>query len=89
VAAVIILSAIAVYAQGNGAAQSDIAYEIRAQQIVLVDEKGKPRCILNMGKDGPGLTLSDNNGEMRSIWSVDANESRLSLYDKKGEPRAV
>jgi hypothetical protein len=32
-----------------------------------------------MGKDGPGLTLSDNNGEMRSIWSVDTHESRLSL----------
>jgi hypothetical protein len=89
VAAIIILSGIAVYARGNGAGQSDIPYEIRAQQIVLVDEKGNPRCILNMGKDGPGLTLSDNNGEMRSILSVDANESRLSLYDKKGDPRAV
>jgi hypothetical protein len=83
------LAGILVYPPGNITAQSNIPFEIRAQQIALVDEKGMPRAVLSMGKDGPGLSLSDNNGEIRSIWSVDTNASRLSPYDQKGEPRAV
>lgn len=77
------------YPQGNIAAQSNIFPEIRARQIVLVDENGMPRSILAMGKEGPGLALSDENGEMRSILRIDREGVRLSLYDEKGEPRAV
>ena len=86
---VIILIVAIVFPQGVVTAQSNTAPEIRARQIVLVDENNKPRCILAMGKEGPGLVMSDKNGEMRSILKIDTDGVRLSLYDEKGEPRAV
>ena len=88
-AVVIVLGLVVLCPGGNIAAQSNTAPEIRARQIVLVDENGKPRCIIAMGKEGPGLALSDDNGEMRSIFRLDAEGVRLSLYGEKGAPRAV
>jgi len=88
-AAAIILAVAMLCPPGNIAAQSNISPEIRARQIVLIDEKGKPRCILAMGKEGPGLALSDENGEMRSLLRIDADGAGLSLYDENGKPRAV
>ena len=88
-AVLLILAMVVVYPRGDIAAKSDFTPEIRTRQVVLVDENGKPRCILAMGKEGPGLALSDENGEMRSILRIDTDGARLSLYDDKGEPRAV
>jgi len=41
---------------------------IRANQFVLEDDNGKPRAVMNVGKDGmPGLALLYENGVR--IWS--------------------
>ena len=88
-AAAIMLVVAMLCPRGNIAAQGNAAPEIRTRQIVLVDENGKPRCIIAMGKEGPGLAMNDENGEIRSLFKIDTDRARLSLYDEKGEPRAV
>ncbi len=84
-----VLVVVMVSPQGNIAAQSNVSNEIRTRQIVIVDENGKPRSILAMGKNGPGLALRGENGEIRSSLNTDKEGSRLSIYDEKGEPRIV
>ena len=37
---------------------------IRANQLILEDETGKIRAGLNVGKDGPGLSLFDETGKV-------------------------
>lgn len=64
-ALLIFLMAVVVYPQDNSSAQGNVTPEIRARQIVLVDESGRPQSIPAMGKEGPGLASSDENGEMR------------------------
>ena len=86
-AVVIVLGVAVIYPQGNIAAKSDFTPEIRARQIVLVDENGKPRCILAMGKEGPGLAMNDEKGEPRAVLDADKNGSGLALYDETGNPR--
>ena len=72
--------------------------EVFARKFVVVDENGKTRAMLYMGRDGPSLTLFDEKGKSRVILEVyqsdvnligvDKNVPRLCLRDEKGNYRA-
>jgi hypothetical protein len=63
--------------------------ETRAKRFVLVDEKGKPRAILGMNKEGPGLALPDENGKVRASIGVTGVGPVIALLDEGGNSRAV
>jgi hypothetical protein len=63
--------------------------ETGAKRFVLVDEKGKPRAILGMNKDGPGLALLDEKGNVRVSLGLTEVGPVLALLDEEGRSRAV
>lgn len=87
-AVVVVLAVVMFYPQGKVAAQGNIADEIRARKIVLVDENGKTRASLGVLKDGPALGLTDENGKPGVVLSVDKDGAGLFLYEN-GKSRAV
>jgi hypothetical protein len=62
---------------------------IRATQLILEDETGKPRAWLGVSKDGPMLTLVDENGKPRAMLSVRKDGPALLLDDETGKLRAA
>ena len=40
-----------------------VSKKVTAGRFVLVDDNGKKRAVLEVGKDGPSLTLNDDNGK--------------------------
>jgi len=63
--------------------------ETGAKRFVLVDEKGKPRAVLGMNKDGPGLALLDEKGNVRASLGLTEIGPVLALLDEEGRSRAV
>jgi hypothetical protein len=62
--------------------------ETRAKGFVLVDEKGKPRAILGMNKEGPGLALLDEKGQARATMGLTEVGPVLALLGE-GNSRAI
>ena len=62
---------------------------VKARQFLLVDENGKERAGLSMGKDGPVLVLVDENGKERAGLSMGKDGPGLALMDENEKPRAV
>ncbi|MCK5603498.1 hypothetical protein KAR91_16555 [Candidatus Pacearchaeota archaeon] len=75
----------------TGAAKKpEIADEIRAKMIVVVDATGKPRIVMAVksGKIGfSGISLYDSKGNARLFIQADDSYSSFSLMDSKGEDR--
>ena len=61
---------------------------IKANAFVLLDENGKTRAALDVGKDGPKLGLYDENGKLRAGLSVGKDGSGLALSDENEKRRA-
>jgi hypothetical protein len=73
-------------AQAQGAIATPRA--VRASEFILEDENGKTRASLNVGKDGPGLTLYSENGKGCAGLSVCTDTPSLFLRDKNDRLRA-
>jgi len=58
--------------------------EVKARAFCVVDENGKPRAVLGVGKEGSGLALYDENEKLRALLSVDKEGPRLDMFDKNG-----
>jgi hypothetical protein len=63
--------------------------ETGAKRFVLVDEKSKPRAILGMNKEGPGLALLDAKGQVRASMGLTEVGPVLALLDEEGHSRAI
>ena len=63
--------------------------ETGAKRFVLVDEKGKPRAILGMNKEGPGLAFLDEKGKVRASMGLTEVGPVLALLDEEGHSRAI
>ena len=61
---------------------------VKANQFVLVDEKGNLRAMLGMTEYGTGLVLFDENDKSRAVLAADEDWSELVLLDENGNPRA-
>jgi len=72
-------------AQAQGAGTAKL---ISANNFFLIDENGRPRAALFVGKDGPSLSLSDENGKTRVWLRADKDGVGLGLYDENGKNRA-
>jgi hypothetical protein len=72
-------------AEGGGAAVN----EVRARRIVLADDQGRERGVLQMAADGPTLVLCDAMGKVRATLSAIASGPGLALYDAEGKGRAA
>jgi len=59
---------------------------VEAEGFVLKDAAGKVRAKLNVGKDGPGLTLADEN-KPRAGLNLFKDGVMLDLYDENGKIR--
>ena len=59
---------------------------IRANKFILEDEGGKPRAMLGMLGDKPGLLLADANGKPRAVLGVNEEGPVLSLNNANGKP---
>ena len=73
-------------AQAQGAGTAKL---ISANNFFLIDENGRPRAALFVGKDGPSLSLSDENGKTRVWLRADKDGVGLGLYDENGKNRAL
>jgi len=58
---------------------------IRANKLVIEDEKGKIRVILSVNKDGASLALDDENGKTRASLNVYKDRPSLTLSDADGK----
>lgn len=78
-------------AEAAGQAKSGVPEVIRAQKFELVDEEGKVRAVLGLGRDGaPNLDLSDAKGLKRATLALLPDGSPvLMLSDARGEERAT
>ncbi len=63
--------------------------ESGAKRFVVVDDKGKPRAILGMNQEGPGLALLDEKGNVRASLGLTEAGPVLALLDEEGRSRAV
>ncbi len=63
--------------------------EMGAKRFVLVDGKGKPRAILGMNKEGPGLALLDEKGNARASLGLTEVGPVLALLGEGGNSRAI
>jgi hypothetical protein len=63
--------------------------ETAAKRFVLVDKKGKPRAVLGMNKEGPGLALLDEKGQVRASLGLTEAGPVLALLDEAGRSRAI
>ena len=70
-------------AQGVGTVK-----EIRANKILLEDQKGMVRAGLDIGSDGRFLALLDENGKGRAVLDVTKDGPRLLLLDANSKTRA-
>ena len=61
--------------------------EIRASRFIVEDENRKPRVVLAVTSDGPGLRLYDENGKERAVLAVTPNGPELRQYDKDANER--
>jgi len=61
--------------------------EIRASRFIIEDENRKPRVVLAITSDGPGLRLCDENGKERAVLAVTPNGPELRQYDKNANER--
>jgi len=62
---------------------------LRTKAIHFVDENGRTRAVLGVGKAGPQLRLADENGKTRATLFVDKRGPRLRLADENGKTRAT
>jgi len=58
-----------------------VADEVRARRLVLVDDEGRERAMLDMDEDAPVLCLCDEAGEVRAALGVNEDGPRLYLLD--------
>jgi len=63
--------------------------ETGAKRFVVVDEKGRPRAILGMNKDGPGVALLDEKGNVRASMGLTEVGPVIALLDEGGKSLAV
>jgi hypothetical protein len=65
-------------------------HTINAQDIMLVDARGKVRAELNLNRDGdPGLSLFDHRGKLRTVLEIsDVDGLGFKLFDTDGALRA-
>lgn len=69
---------------------SDFKFKtVTAQEVIVVDAKGKPQAGLTVEKDGATLMLLDEKGTPRATLGVDRAGATLVLLDEKGMHRAV
>ena len=54
---------------------------VRARRLVLVDEEGRDRVVLQAGKDGPNLKFLDGKGQVHSTLEV------IEAADQTGQVR--
>jgi len=83
---------VAAGAVGYGAGKGgDVPEVVRAQAFELVDEEGKARAVLGLGREGaPNLDLKDANGLKRATLALLPDGSPvLVLNDARGEERAT
>ena len=73
-----------VRAQGAG-----VVKEIRANRIVLENEKDEIRADLKVINDEPTLALYDRKGIIRAVIHVFQHVPGLALFDEKGNGRMV
>jgi hypothetical protein len=90
-AGLLIILCLGVAAMISGAAveekKTEVAKMIRAQKIMLEDEKGRPRLFLNGTGEEPGLSLADETGVVRANLLMFMEEPSLVLRDNKGMKR--
>ena len=67
----------------------EIAEEIRAKRIVVVNEKGEERIELKSSKDGSLCSIADSNGTRRIELASLNGTSGLILRDQKEEIRVM
>lgn len=72
--------------------------EVRTRRVIIEDENGVSRAVLDVNEDEPGLKLYDKTydekdnevqGCVRVVLSADVSESGLKLYNGEGNPRAA
>ncbi|MGB2938609.1 MAG: hypothetical protein WBD05_10520 [Phycisphaerae bacterium] len=77
---------------------ADLRAEVRTRRVIIEDENGASRAVLDVNEDEPGLKLydktydeSDNEvqGSVRVVLSADVTESGLKLYNGEGNLRAA
>lgn len=69
-----------VLAQTNASAPS----EVRVSSLVLEDEDGMTRAVLEATEDGTTLRLSDENGTVRVGLGAFGDGPAMGLYDENG-----
>jgi hypothetical protein len=65
----------------------DVAEEIRAKKIVLVNERGKDVIVMENLNDSSQIVMFDSNGKMRFGLEVNDRYSDLNIYDSKANER--
>jgi hypothetical protein len=76
-------------ASGVRARPPQLGRIVEAERFVLRDASGKPRAVLGMDADEPGLWLYDAGGKPRAALAVTADRPGLALYDASGNARAA
>ncbi|HEY2953842.1 MAG TPA: hypothetical protein VGK89_01190 [Candidatus Eisenbacteria bacterium] len=81
------VGAMSARAQPNDSA---IPEAITARELVIVDERGKPRATLGVLGGCPSMLLNDENGEMRAAVTLKSDGSPvMALSDAKGTVRVA
>jgi hypothetical protein len=66
-------------------AGSDQASSLEVRNLIVVDEHGKPRIVLEVANLGPRLTLKDENGQGRAELLDSMQGPSLSRADENGQ----
>ena len=75
---------------GTPARQPVVENEVRAHQIILVDDKGKERASLVADNAGSVfLVMSDTKGKSRVNLSVSNDGPTLTFFDPSGKARTI
>ena len=58
--------------------------ELRVKRLVLQDDEGRKRAVLEMSDGGPGLFLFDAEGKQRAAVALDKDGSPVVLNEESG-----
>jgi len=72
----------------SSAQAASVAQTIYAKRFVVMDEQGRERGVLTVGRMGPELKLYDQNGKVRIGLGAAAVTAGLSLCDQNAQIRA-
>jgi hypothetical protein len=84
----IALAGLAIVAVGRRTGPPEV---IQARKFVLLDDKGRVRADLSMGRSGaePELALYDEEGRVRAVLDADVTGPYLGFYDRNGLRQVV